>query len=1033
MKTIINACIKNNKATLLFLMLILIIGIICYIKTPKELSPDVKIPIILVSTNLEGISPQDSDRLLIQPIENIMSSVEGVKEIRSTATDGRGYTILEFDAGFNSNKALDDIRAKIDDIVSELPHDASRPKVEEINLSLFPVLNVALIGELPERGLIIIARELKKKIESLPNVLSTTIAGLRDETVEIIIKPRIMDNYNLKITEVLQAIGGNNQLIAAGNLKNGYPVKVNGILESVKDIADVPIKVNGTSTITIKDIADIKPTFNDATGFARINGKSAIVLEISKRSGRNLIETVEQVKAVMEEAKTFLPEHISIIYSLDQSKKIKGVLQDLENNILIAVLLVVTIIATFMGIRSAIIVALSIPGAFYIGIIILSYLGMTMNIVVLFSLIMSIGMLVDSAIVINEYADRKMIIGMEKHEAYRSSSLRMLWPIIASTATTLIVFVPLLFWPGMIGQFMKYLPITLIATLTGSLMMSLIFTPVLGGIFGAPSTTNKIKIARMKAIDEGKVKSLGPMMKRYHSMLMSVLSHPIKFIFVIIGLLFASIIAYAFFGKGLDFFPKVEPETAVLTVRYQGNLSAKQRDELLKRVENRILNITDEIKVFYARSGDFSDDKFPSDDVIGIIQFEFIDWKLRRKATKIIDAIQENTKDLQGVIIEIQEEKQGPSQESKPIKISLSSLSTELLYPHVEKIVKAMQEVGGFIRIEDTRSSPTIEWNIQIDRKKAFLAGVDVRLIGEYIKMVTNGAKVASYRPYNVNEEVDILVRLPENDRNITKLNGLFINGVHGPTSISNLINILPKNKVKKLDRENLLPVLSITADIRPGLLVDEQIKKLQKELIKYKDEFDPRVKIDFKGETEDQKEAKSFLSKAFILSLIGIILILVIQFNSYYDAFIIMTAVFFSTVGVIIGLLITGQPFLVTMCGVGIISLAGIIVNNNILLIDAFHINLSEGNDYKTAVMKSAISRVKPILLTAGTTILGLLPMVLKINIDFFSGTITYNAPSSQWWVHLSTTIAGGLTFATILTLFFTPALLMLKKNKAY
>lgn len=1030
MKALIESCIKHDKATLLVLIIIFIIGWFAYVGTPKESSPDVKVPMIILSTTLQGISPKDSDRLLVRPIENAMSSIDGIKNMRSTATDGRGYTILEFNAGFDSKKALTDVRAKIDMVVSELPGDASRPSVKEVNLSLFPVLNVALVGSIPTRELIYIARSLKKKIESSPNVLSVEIVGLKKEIVEIIMKPKIMDGYKLKIAEVLQAIDGNNRLVAAGSLKNGYSIKVSGVLEDIIDIANIPIKSNGMSVITVKDIAEIRPTFEDSKGFARINGDSAVVLEVSKKSGKNLIETIEDVKNIMEEVKQSLPKHLSIIYSLDQSQKIIDVLSDLENNILIATLLVVAVIIAFMGYRSAIMVAIAIPGAFYIGIIILSYMGMTMNMVVLFSLIMSIGMLVDASIVINEYADRKMIIGVNRSDAYKMSALHMLWPIIASTATTLIVFVPLLFWPGMIGQFMKYLPLTLISTLTGSVLMALVFTPVLGGLFGGASVNNALAIKRMKAIDGGDVSMLGPFMKKYYSMLASVLLKPGRFISIIMCVLLISIFSYVMFGHGLEFFPKVEPETAIIKVRSQGNFSMDQRDDLLKRVENQILGFTNEIEIVYARSGKFGGEKFFSDDIIGIIQIEFVDWKIRRTASKILSEIKNNTTDLKGIILEIEEEKKGPSGGGKPIKINVSSFSGEHLYAAISKIVHTMHEMGGFVGIEDTRPSPEIEWNIEIDRNKAFLSGVNVGLIGEYIKMVTNGAKIGSYRPDNVEDEVDILLRLPQSERNITKLDSFFINGSKGLTPMSNFITITPKNKVKKINRENSLLVLSISADVDPGLLVNDQMQKLSEGLIEQKDTFDPGVQITFKGESEDQEEAKSFLSKAFILALIGVILTLVIQFNSYYYTFVIMTAVLLSTAGVLIGLLITGTSFSVSMCGVGIISLAGIVVNNNILLIDAFKGNLEMGDSYQEAIIKSAISRVKPILLTAGTTILGLLPMVLKINIDFFSRSVTYNAPSSQWWVHLSTTIASGLIFATILTLFFTPALLMLRKG---
>ena len=1030
MKAIIDSCIKHNKATLLILAIIFIIGATCYIETPKEMMPDINIPIILVSSNLQGISPQDSDRLLVRPMEDALSSVEGIKEIRSSATDGMAHIILEFNAGFDSVKALADVRAKVDDMVADIPRDASQPMVKEVNLSLFPILNVGLVGELPERTLISIAHQLKKHIESIPEILSAEIVGLRKEVTDVIIEPRILEGYNLKIEEVLRAIDGNNRLVTAGSLENGYSIRVNGILEDMQDILALPIKVEGDVAITIKEVADIRSTFEEPKAFTRINGKPTIVLEISKRSGKNLLDTVEKIKNTIEKVKPLLPNNLSIVYSLDQSSKVIEILRDLENNILIAIILVLIVIFTFMGYRAAIMVALAIPGSFYIGIIIISYLGMTMNIVVLFSLIMSVGMLVDAAIVVNEYADRKMIIGMNKFAAYKTSAIHMLWPVVSSTVTTLVVFTPLLFWPGMVGQFMKYLPITLIATLSGSVLMSLVFTPVLGGMFGAPSTTNATKIKRMEAIEEGNADSFGPFMKHYYLALDKVLKRPIRFVLTILGLLFASIVIYVLFGRGLEFFPKVEPEIAILQVRSKGNLSVYERDDILKQIEKKIINSTDEVKVFYARAGIFNDGKFFSDDVIGTIQIEFVDWKYRRHASKIMQEIENLLKGFPGVIIEMQEEKKGPSGEGKPIKIDISSYSIELLSPAVDQVLAVMHAVGGFTGIEDSRSSPEIEWNITIDRKKAALAGTNIALIGEYIKMITNGAKIGSYRPDSADEEVDILARFPKKHRNITQLDSLFVNGVKGLVPVSNFIDVKPHNKTKKLERTDSLPVLAINSDVQPGFLVSDQIKKLQQALWNQKSKFDPRINIKFKGEIADQKEAQSFLSRAFILALLGVILILVIQFNSYYYTFVIMTAVFLSTAGVLIGLLITGNAFVIVMCGVGVIALAGIVVNNNILLIDAFKTNLDNGSAYKEAIIRSAISRIKPILLTAGTTILGLLPMITKINIDFFSLSIHYNAPSSQWWVHLSTTIAGGLFFATILTLFFTPALLMLKKH---
>lgn len=1024
MKGIIEVFVDRNRATLLLLLMIFFIGIYSYVQMPRETNPDIQIPVINVSVNLQGISPEDSERLLAIPMENELKSTQGIEEISSVATDDRAYVTLKFKAGFDSKKALEDVRAKMDDIRSKLPNEADHLAAHEVNLSLFPVINVGLIGNLPERTSNEIARNLKNAIETLPNVLSVEVVGMRKEIVEVIIKPSVFNSYNLQLDEILGAIARNNRLIGAGVLEGDtgrYSIKISGTFKDVKDILKVPLRVQGDAVVKVEDVAEVYYKFEDRKGFARINSEPAIAFEISKRTGANVIETINQVKSLISKAE--LPKNLSVVYMQDQSDKIADTINDLENSIIFSVLLILIVMMLTMGTRISMLVSLAIPGSFLLGIIILHFMGITLNIVVLFSLIMAVGMLVDDSIVVNEYADRKMISGLSPSEAFRVAAIDMFWPVTSATLTKLAVFIPLLFWPGVTGEFMKYIPVTLVATLSSSLVIALIFTPTLGAIFGKPSTTLPEEIEKMNAIESGSLEKTSTFLKAYVSVLNKVLNNPKRFVFITITALISVSIVYFKFGPGVEFFPSVEPDNAVINVRAKGNLSVKERDLMLREVENHILDMKDEIKIFYARSGLFTSEE-KSDDLIAKIQLEFVNWHLRRKAYDIIDDIRNRMQNIKGVVIEVQEEKMGP-QGDKPIQINLSSKYWIKMEAALNKILTLMHNSPGFINIQDSRSSPEIEWDIDIDRSKAILSGTDITVVGEFIKMVTSGVIIGKYRPNNLDEEVDIIARFPKENRNLKTLDNLFVSTKDGLSPISTFTKRSPKNKISRINRTDGMRTLTVSADVAPGYLASEQIK-----FIKLQKDWDKEVIVDFKGESKDQNEAQAFLLKAFILAIMLMILVLVTEFNSVYNTFIVMTAVFLSTTCVFCSLLLLKQVFGIVMGGVGIIALAGIIVNNNILLIDSFE-NKLKLYGVKEAIIRACISRVRPILLTVATTGLGLMPMITKISINFFKREITYNAPASQWWTHLSITIASGLVLATALTLFFTPALLYCKKYK--
>lgn len=1025
----INACIDRGRTVVLLLIMILVMGVWAFNNIAKEKEPDVQIPFIYVSMTHTGISPEDAERMLVRPMEAELKSIEGVKEMTAYASEGRASVTLEFNPGFDSDKALNDVRERVDIAKSELPDETNEPKVNEVNLSLFPVLNVILTGDLPERSLISVAKNLRDRLEKLPNVLEVDIGGDREEAVEIIIEPKFIESYGLTLETLSNIANGFNRLVAAGALdaKNGrFSIKVPGLLENLNDILSLPLKVNGDAVITVRDVATIKKTYKDRTGYARSNGKRAIVLEVSKRTGTNLIETIEQVKQVINAEKEFLPSKLNIEYSQDQSENIIDMLNDLKNNIILAVLLVMLVILIFVGLRSAALITVAIPGAFLIGILILFFLQLTINIVVLFSLILSIGMLVDSAIVVCEMADKKIAQGIKPRRAYMQAAEYVKWPLIASTATTLVVFMPLLFWPGIVGQFMKYMPITLIATLSGSLLMALVFLPTLGSLFGTPKKLNQNKQTQEQNAQTGDISQVKGFTGSYYKVLKKILSFGGLFTATIFILLIVVYSYYAKFGTGVEFFPDIEPENSQVQIQARGNLSIDEKDAIVKQVEERIFKLKDEVRVFYSRTGTMGEGGQQSltPDTIGVIQMEYADWQKRRKSKQINQEIRELTSDIGGIIVKTQNEQAGPGS-AKPIEIDIGSRNPKLLDKALKQLKEVLSSTKGIIDIEDNSPVPEIEWEMQLDRQMAAKFGNNVSTIGSFIRFITNGLVATTYRPDDSDDEVDILIRFPKEDRNLATLNALKIVTAQGAVPASNFVTRIAKPKVGTINRTEGLRTFTITANVEDGVLADSALNQIKETLRKAG--IDKRILISFKGDDEEQKEAGAFLSGAFVLALFCMALILVTQFNSLYYMFIILSAVLLSTVGVLLGLIITNQPFGIVMCGVGIISVAGIVVNNNIIFIDTFKKLKEDNMDITEALLRTGVQRLRPILLTAGTTVLGLVPMVLGMNIDFFALDITFGAPSGQWWKQLATAIAGGLSFATVLTLFLTPCLLLI------
>jgi multidrug efflux pump len=1033
---IIEAAISHSRTVLSTLVLILVAGTLAYINIPKESDPDINIPIVYVSLVQDGISPIDAERLLIKPMEKELSSIEGVKEMRSSSYLGGGYVLMEFDAGFDIDQAMTDVRKQVDIAKADLPADAEEPTVNEVNLSLFPVITVTLAGNVPERTLLSIAKQLKDRIESVPTVLEAKIGGDREELVEMVVDPLKLDSYGLDPREIAQAVGFSNQIVAAGVMDIGsgrFPIKVPGLFETPDDILNMPLKVNGDAVVRFRDVGLLRVTYKDPTSFVRINGRSGITLEISKRTGTNIIATIDMVKATVLAAQKQWPDNVEVTFNQDKSTEIASMLQDLQNNVISAILLVMIVVVGALGLRSAGLVGVAIPGSFLAGILIISIAGLTVNVVVLFSLILAVGMLVDGAIVVTEYADRKMTEGLDKRDAYAMAGKRMSWPIIASTATTLAAFLPLLFWPGMVGEFMKYLPITLIAVLSASLFMALIFVPTLGAVFGkSGGVVDSAEMQALSAAEHGDFAKASPFTRSYLAILGKALNHPAKVVLMAVVVLISVQVIYGKYGKGVEFFPSVDPENVQLYVHGRGNLSIDERDALLQEVENEVLALQAERGEFhsiYARSltasGTENDDE--PEGLVGIISLEFVDWSTRRSADQIIQDIRNRTAYLAGIQVEPRKEVFGPPV-GKPIQVQIGSDDPKLIEPAVQQVLAGLEEIGGFQDIEDGKPIPGIEWELRIDRAQAAKFGADVALIGQYVRMITNGMKLGEYRPDYSDEEVDLVVRLPEQYRTTEQLDRFRVQTTYGQVPISNFVTITPIQKISLLRRVDRQRVMTVKANLETGLLPDDKVREIRSWM--EKQTFDPNVEITFKGEDEEQKAASEFLGKAFAVALFLMAIILVTQFNSFYSAFLILTAVIMSTIGVMIGLLITNQAFSIIMSGIGVIALAGIVVNNNIVLIDTFDRLKEETATVREAIMLTGAQRLRPVMLTTVTTMLGLLPMVLQTNIDFVTRLVQVGGPSTERWVQLATAIVFGLGFATVLTLVVTPSALMIREN---
>ncbi|WP_170782660.1 efflux RND transporter permease subunit [Ruegeria lacuscaerulensis] len=1181
------------RMVLAFIAISLVIGGYAYIGLPKEGEPDIEIPALFVSVQFPGISAEDSENLLVKPMETELADLDGLKEMTSTAAESYGGVALEFDFGWDKTAIMADVRDAMNSAQAEFPEGAEQYSLTEINFSEFPIVIVNLTGAVPERTMARVAKDLQDDLEAMDSVLEAGIAGNRDELLEVIIDPLRLEAYNVTAAELINVVQNNNQLIAAGEVETAqgtFSVKIPSSFKTAQDVYDLPVKVNGDRVVTMGELAQINYTFEDREGTARFNSESTVALQVVKRKGFNLIDTVEDVKKTIATAQAKWPDQMRATIELgtsnDQSRIVGSMVSQLEGSVLTAIALVMIVVLASLGTRAALLVGFAIPTSFLLCFAFLAVMGVSISNIVMFGLILAVGMLVDGAIVVVEYADKRIKDGVGPMHAYVEAAQRMFWPIVSSTATTLCAFLPMLFWPGVPGEFMGMLPVTLIFVLSASLIVALIYLPVMGGVSGRLSRVfdHAADWLRVRLSWRARVALVPPAMLLIFMGAIQVLNpaylmpagssgglvfgailftlgafagsvtlsaarierapdphvhtarehtrfgHVIKFlvgnpIMPVVSILVVSaavvmvMIAYGNNNRGVEFFVENEPEQATAYVRARGNISLAEMDQMVLDAERIIGSHPAVVNVFsFAGEGGLTQNNGGAQapaDTVGRVQFEIIPWEDRPTISEpilfglldrqtiapefdgdvVLDELNAELATIPGIVVEILPLEQGPAS-AKPVHLRLKGDSWPELTAATQTARGVFDETPGLIKIEDTLPLPGIDWQIDVDVAKAGRFGADVATVGAMVQLVTRGLLLGEMRPDTVDEEIEIRVRLPEDDRVLSTLDTLKVRTADGLVPLSNFVTRQPVAKLAEINRVDQQRYYDVKADVEPGLVdmiamstdsegqsiedkrlalvrevqddatstlstidggngktyevaqltgaADMQEVQSQAETATYRpvtpnerialltewldnDPFGPAIAWEWTGDQEEQAESGAFLANAFLGALGLMFVILLAQFNSLYNSVLVLLAVVLSTTGVLIGMMVMQQPFSIIMTGTGIVALAGIVVNNNIVLIDTYQ----EYSSYMPrieAIIRTAESRIRPVLLTTLTTMAGLTPMMFGLSLDFINGGYSIDSPTALWWKQLATAVVFGLGIATVLTLIVTPSMLALR-----
>lgn len=1018
-----NLAIRNRTTIFLLLIIIIIVGSVSYRDMPLESSPDVTIPYVIVSTPYFGVSPSDIETLVTVPIENELKNLSDVEEIRSTSAEGVSIIVIEFTPEADIDDALQKTRDKVNLAKPDLPADAEEPIVQEINIAEFPIMVVNISGDIGLIRLKEIADDLSDRVEGIPGVLDVEVTGGLEREIRVEFFPDRLASYHLSYNDLVQAIEDANVNMPAGNMLIGEAdllLRVPGEFSTPREIENVVVAAQNHSPVYIRDVAKVVDTFKEPKTYARLNSEESVSLSIQKRTGENIVRICDDIKAILADFRADAPRGVTFTVAFDESKDIRRILADLNNNIISGFILVVAVIFIFMGVANALFVAVAIPLSMLITFFILHFAGITLNMVVLFSLILVVGMLVDNAVVIVENIYRHMQMGKKRVRASMDGASEMAAPVIASTLTTIAAFVPLLFWTGIMGEFMWYLPVTVITALSASLFIALVANPTITS-----------KFMRLKKKDHevefdeftGLARKPGHIPIFYEKILRSALKYKKLTIFNSFALLIVIIFAYGFLGKGVEFFPDTDPNRANINVKTPEGTNLDTTDALVKEIECCFLEYPD--ITHYISSVGSATDRFgggmSTKSNRATVSIDFIDRHLReRNSREVVEAVRHQLSTTVGAELEINKQEHGPPS-GKPVNIEISGEEFDALGSLAEEVRKTIKDIPGLVDLKDDYDRGRPEIRFRVDKEQASLLGFSTGSVAMALRAAVNGVEAGAFREED--EEYDIVVRLPRELRDdVNVLGNMLIGGPGGiQVPLSTLTDIDYTSGLGSIRRIDSKRVITVESEVE-GRLANDVLNDVKAAVAGMK--LPNGYAVSYTGQDKEQKKAEAFLKRAFWITVLLIFLVIVTQFNALTAPVIIMTSVLLSLVGVLSGLIITRTPFGIIMTGIGVISLAGVVVNNAIVLMDTIVKYRKQGLDVLEATVTAGKTRLRPVMLTAITTILGLLPLATGVAFDFFSLSWEIGGESSQWWGPMAVAVVFGLAFATILTLIVVPSL---------
>ena len=1096
--------IRHRITIYVLAVLIVLAGIGSYTSLPRESFPEIEIPLILVYTSYMGVSPADMETLVTRPIETELKAITGVKEIRSTSSDGLSTIEVEFNPDVNLDTALQKVREKVDLSKRELPVDLDDdPRVQDVDFSQVPILIANLSGDLGLVQLKEIAEDVKDSLETINGVNRVQVIGGREREVHVYVDPRRLSAYELSLTDLVQTVARENLTVPGGEIDVGrlkYLVRVPAEIDAPEEIEDFVVKVRNGVPIYVRDVATVIYGFEDETSRSRIDRKPAVTLTIEKRTGANIIQVADAVKLELDRWKTIAPAGVSFSVVADQSKDIRIMVSELENNVVAGLILVVAVLMAFLGLRNSVFVAIAIPLSMLISFVVIQALGYTLNMIVLFSLILVLGMLVDNAIVVVENIYRHRESGEDGPTAASRGTSEVVAPVISSTITTCCAFAPMLVWPGIVGDFMSYLPITLMIGLTASLVVALVFNPTFCAYLMTPPSKEVIEregqgrvlqayreaLAWMLAEREdhghlgwffrnwalmsvfGMAFALGialallaftlealaePLMRGASLAMMvaggafaaqgalwigwTVIRRLLRWrpyvtdrrsgvLWIMGAILIATAVAYGIVGRGVEFFPETEPKQLWVDLETPSGTNLDTSDEIVRELE-ALTGATPDMTTAIANVGSTGVSVGPPGQGGAVgntsrVTIDLADHKDRaQNSLDTMAWVREQVRRTSGGEIKVDKPQEGPPT-GKPVSIRVIGEDFDALGDLSASIQERIRSVPGVVNLDDDFDEGKPEVRVMVNRVQAAIAGVNTREIATTVQAAIRGAEASKFRIGE--DEYDIRVRLsPTYRASLDELGNLTVPDEDGlPIPIRTVATIETGVGPAAVRRVDLKRVVTIEGDVvrAPGRTEDS----VRAEIAAYLEQVDfpAGYRWEFSGSNVEEQESQAFLQRAFVFAVMLIVLVLVTQFNSLILPATVMVSVVLSLIGVLWGLIITGTAFGIIMTGIGVISLAGIVVNNAIVLCD-FIVQLRDQGRTKTeAVIEAGLLRFRPVLLTAVTTVLGLLPLTLGLNIDFFAWTIEYGAESSQFWGSMGVAVISGLTVATVLTLVIVP-----------